>query len=174
MHGSHHHKHEHHKEPMSQEEVVQSLLVLGQVALNASDYESAIDAYASALQLEQNEIALYNLASLYARGLGVQRDFVEAARLFHLAEVLGNERAGMLSRKCMYDYVREGLDAKMPAEVYASMAVFVSRVYPEAEDKKAETTRGLQAIAATLTAKEAHAEAAKVLQAATDFGNGTE
>lgn len=173
-HESLHHGHVHGDGPhatkqMSQEDVVHSLLLLGQLALNASDYESAADAYASALELGQDEAALYNLGSLYARGLGVKRDFVEGARLFHQAELLGNERAGMLCRKCMFDYVCEGVDEWTPADVYAAMAVFVSRVYPEAADKKAEVIRGLQVVAATLSAKGAHAEATKVLHVATTY-----
>jgi tetratricopeptide (TPR) repeat protein len=132
----HHAEHEHHHEaPMTPEEAVRSLLVLGQVALNAGDYESAIEAYGSILQLEQNEVALYNLGSLYARGLGLRQDYVEAARLFRQAELMGNEQAGKLCAKCMFDYLLEGLDQSRPSDLYAEMAVFVTRVYPEAEDQ---------------------------------------
>lgn len=155
---------------MSQEEAVRSLLLLGQVALGAQDYESAVEAYASVLKLEQNETASYNLGSLYARGLGVRKDFVEAARLFHQAELLGNERAGKLCGKCMLDYVREGLDERSPADVYAAMAVFVSRVYTEASDQKAEVGRGLFAIASTFLTKGEYDEAAKVFRAGAEFG----
>lgn len=156
---------------MSQEEAVRSLLVLGQVALNASDYESAIEAYASALKLEQNETALYNLASLYARGLGVRRNYAEAARLFHQAELLGNDRAGRLCMKCLYDSACEGLDDKKPADVYASMAVFVSMVYPEAADSRQEVNNGLLAVAATLSNRGEDAKVDKVLRAAAEYGN---
>ncbi len=156
---------------MSQEEVARSLLVLGQVAFDAGDYGSAADAYASVLELGQNETALYNLASLYARGLGVRQDFVEAARLFRQAELLGNERAGMLCRKCMFDHISEGLADKTPTEVYAAMAVFVSRVYPEATDKKAEAGRGLLAVGGTLADKGDSIGAAKVLRAAVEYGD---
>ena len=163
-----HHGHEahHHDKPMTPEEVVSSLLVLGQVALNAGDYESAVEAYASVLQLEQNEVALYNLASFRARGLGLPQDYVEAARLFHQAELLGNERAGMLCAKCMFDYLHEAINDKTPANLYASMAVFVSRVYPEATDPKQEVSRGLTAIANTLLSKGERDQAQKVLRAA--------
>ena len=170
-HGHHHGHHHHHDEPISQEEAVQSLLVLGQVALNASDYESAVQAYASVLKLEQNETAAYNLGSLYARGLAVRRDYVEAARLFHQAELLGNERAGKLCAKCMFDFVREGIDHKTPADLYAAMAVFVERVYHEATDQKLEAAHGLAAIANTQINKGAYDEAAKVLRAAAEFAN---
>ena len=174
-HGHHHHHHaghdgHHHDEPMSQEEAVRSLLVLGQVALGSQDFESAVEAYASVLKLEQNETAFYNLGSLYARGLGVRRDFAEAARLFHQEELLGNERAGKLCGKCMLDFVCEGIEQKSAADVYASMAVFVSRVYPEASDQKAEVNRGLFAIASTCLAKGEYDEAAKVFRAGAEFG----
>lgn len=156
----------HHEIPMSPEEVVRSLLLLAQVALDAGDYESAVEAYASALQLEPNEFALYNLGSLYARGLGVRRNFMEAARLFHQAELQGNERAGKLCRKCMLDYIDEGFEEKTPVELYAAMAVFVSRVYPEATDQKQEVVRGLTSIAITYNERGERAEAEKALLAA--------
>ncbi len=162
--------HDHHEEPMSQEEVVQSLLLLGQVALDAGDYESAVEAYASALQLGQNEVACYNLASLYARGLGVRRDFMRAAQLFHQAELMGNERAGKLCMKCLFDYACDGLGDKSPADVYAAMAVFVSQVYPEASDKKQEVYRGLLAVANTLSSRGEDDAAKKVFHAAEEYG----
>ncbi|MBQ9004942.1 MAG: sel1 repeat family protein [Atopobiaceae bacterium] len=158
-------------EPMTQEEAVKSLLLLGQVSLNAKDYESAVEAYASILKLEPNVIAFYNLGSLYARGLGVKRDYVEAARLLHQAELLGNEKAGKLCGKCMFDYVCDGLESRAQADVYAAMAVFVSRVYPEAEDQKLEVNNGLLVIAATLLNQGELIGATKVFGAAAEFGN---
>lgn len=156
---------------MSAEEAVRSLLILGQVALDAGDYESATEAFASVLTIEPNEVALYNLGSFYARGLGVRKDFMEAARLFHQAELLGNGRAGKLCGKCMLDYLSEGIEGKSPADLYAAMAVFVSRVYPEATDQKLEVNNGLLAVAVTYLNKGNYAEAAKVLRAAAEFGN---
>lgn len=167
-HESHQHGHEsHHEKPMSVEEAVRSLLLLGKVALEANDYESAAEAYASILKLEQNEVALYNLGSFYARGAGVKKDFMEAARLFRQAELLGNSRAGMLCRKCMLDYIQDDVESRTPAEVYAKMALFVSRVYPEANDQKQETINGLLAVANTLRSKGERAQATKVFCAAT-------
>ncbi|MDO4538704.1 MAG: hypothetical protein Q4B54_11120 [Coriobacteriales bacterium] len=166
---AHHHEH-HHDKPMDSAEAVRSLLLLGQVALNAKDYESAVEAYASALQLEQDKTAAYNLASLYARGLGVPRDFVKAARHFHQAELAGNEQAGTLCRKCMFDYVEADFDTKAPAGLYAEMAVFVLQVYPEAEDQKREACNGLFAIASTYLNRGEQEKAAKVFRAAAEFG----
>ena len=68
-HGHGHHDH-HHDEPIGPEEAVRSLLLLGQTALDAGDFESAVIAYESVLKIEQDETALINLGSLYARGLG--------------------------------------------------------------------------------------------------------
>ena len=174
-HESHHHhaphSHHHHDEPMSPDEAVRSLLLLGEVALSAGDFESAAEAYASALKIEQNETALYNLGSLYARGLAVRQDYVEAARLFHQAELLGNERAGKLCAKCMFDYLNEDLANKTPADLYAALAVFVARVYPEAADQKLEVSQGLFAIASTYFSREAYAEAALVFRAGAEFAN---
>ena len=146
-----------------------SLLVLGQVALNAGDYESAVEAYASALQLERNDVALYNLASLYARGLGVRQDFREAARLFHEAELLGNVRAGKLCAKCMFDYIDANIQSATPAKVYAAMAVFVAQVYPEATDQKQEVGNGLTAIGNTYLSKGDQDAANKVFAAVDEF-----
>ena len=170
-HHGHHHDHHHHDEPITQDEAVQSLLLLGQVATDAQDYESAIEAYASVLKIEPNETAFYNLGSLRARGLGGRRDFVEAARLFHQAELLGNGQAGKLCAKCLYDYVHDGFSAGTPADLYAAIAVFVSRVYPEAADQKAEVNRGLLAVGVTHYSRGAFAEAARVFRAAAEFGN---
>lgn len=170
VHGAHHHAHgSHHDESMSPEEAVRSLLLLGQVALDARDYESSVEAFASALQLEPNEVAYYNLGSLYARGLAVKRDFVEAARLFHQAELMGNARAGKLCAKCMFDYLREGADDKSPADLYAEMAVFVLRAYPEATDQRQEVGRGLFAIANTHLNRGEYAQAAKAFRAAAEY-----
>jgi TPR repeat protein len=165
------HGHAHGDKPMGPEDAVRSLFVLAEVALKANDYESAATAYASVLQIEQNVVASYNLASLYARGLGVRRDFTEAARLFRQAELLGNERAGKLCQKCMMDLVDDGLDDKTPAETYATMAVFVSNVYPEADDQRLETNRGLFAVAATHHDKGELDKAAKVFRAAAEYGD---
>lgn len=156
---------------MSPDEAMRSLLLLGQVALEAGDGESAVEAYASALQIEPNETAFYNLGSLRARGLGGRRDFVEAARLFHQAELLGNERAGKLCGKCMFDYLCEGLDDRAPADLYAAMALFVTRVYPEATDPRQEVARGLFAIASTLLNRGESAGAAKAYRASAEFVN---
>ena len=170
-HNTHHHEHDHHhEEPMSPEDVVKSLLVLGQVALDAGDFGSAAEAYASALQLEQDETALYNLGSLYARGFGVRRDFVKAATLFHQAELKGNEQAGKLCAKCMFDYVHI-FAAKAPADLYAAMVIFTAQVYPEAVDSKREVNNGLFAIASTLLNKREYSEAAKVFRAGAEYGD---
>lgn len=156
---------------MSPEGAVNLLLVLGQTALEAGDYESAADAYASILKIEQNETALYNLGSFYARGLGLRKSYVEGARLFHQAELLGNAKAGKLCAKCMFDFLHEDFKSKSPADLYAAMAIFVSKVYSEVEDQKPEVNRGLFAIAATHLNKGEYDEAAKFLRAAAEFGN---
>ena len=170
-HEAHHAGHHHHEKPMSPEEAVRSLLVLGQVAVNSGDYQSAVKAYASALEIEPNETAFYYLGNLNARGLGTRKDFAEAARLFHQAELMGNERAGKLCAKCMLDYLSEGIGSKTPVELYAAMAVFVARVYPEAEDQKREVNAGLLAVANTFLTKGKHDAAAKVFRAAAEYGN---
>lgn len=167
---NHTHAHHHDDEPMSKEEMVRSLLVLGEVALGAKDYESAADAYASLLKLEQNEVALYNLASLYARGLGVRRNYVEAARMFRQAELMGNAQAGKLCAKCMLDHARDGIDHKTPAELYAAMVLFVMRVYPEAGSQRAEVVRGLVAVADTMLSKGEYDGAAKAYRVAAEYG----
>lgn len=156
---------------MSPEGAVNLLLVLGQTALEAGDYESAADAYASILKIEQNETALYNLGSFYARGLGLRKSYVEGAWLFHQAELLGNAKAGKLCAKCMFDFLHEDFKSKSPADLYAAMAIFVSKVYSEVEDQKPEVNRGLFAIAATHLNKGEYDEAAKFLRAAAEFGN---
>lgn len=161
----------HHNNPMTLEDAVRSLLLLAQVALDSDDYESAAEAFASILQIEPNEVASYNLGSFHARGLGVRQDYIEGARLFHQAELMGNYRAGKLCGKCMLDYVCDGFYDKSPAELYAKMAVFVSRVYPQAADQKLEVNHGLIAIAMTFLNMGKRAEAAKVLRAAAEFGN---
>lgn len=176
-HASHSHGHthpghgSHGEKPMTPEEAVRSLLLLGQVALDAGDYESATEAFASILHIEPNEVASYNLGSFYARGLGVKKDLVEAARLFHQAELLGNEQAGKLCGKCMFDYLSDGIEEKAPVELYASMAMFVMRVYPEATDQKQEAGHGLFAIASTYLNKGEYEKAVKVFRAAAEYAN---
>jgi TPR repeat protein len=71
----------------------------------------------------------------------------------------------------MFDYLLEGLDQSRPSDLYAEMAVFVTRVYPEAEDQHKEVNSGLFAIASTLANRGAYAEAAKVFRAGAEFGN---
>lgn len=171
-HHHHHHAHDDHsEEPMTPEEAVRSLLILGQKALDAKDYEAAIDAYASALTIEPNETASLSLGSLYARGLGVRKNYLEAAKLFHQAELLGNVMAGKLCGKCMYDYIHQGFDGRRPADLYAAMTVFVTMVYPEAENSGQEIASGLFAIASTHLSKEEFVEAAKVFRAGAEFAN---
>lgn len=158
-------------EPMTPMEAVRSLLVLGKVSLDAQDYDSAAEAYASALKVMPDATAAYNLASLYARGLGVKKNYLEAARLFHQAELMGNRQAGKLCSKCMLDFISIGFILKRPMDVYTAMCVFVARVYPEAESKPREVSRGLYAIASTFLSKGEHADAAKVFRAAAEFAN---
>lgn len=156
---------------MTPEEAVRSLLILGQMALDANDYEAAIDAYASALKIGPNETASLSLGSLYARGLGVHKNYLEAAKLFHQAELLGNVMAGKLCGKCMYDYIHQGFDGRRPADLYAAMTVFVTMVYPEAENGGQEIASGLFAIASAHLSKEELTEAAKVFRAGAEFAN---
>ena len=166
----HGHGHDHHHDkPMTTEEAVRSLLLLGQVASNEGDFDAAVEAYASILKLEQNETAAYNLGSYYAQGLGVKRNYLEAARLFHQSELMGNAKAGMLCRKCMYDFIHEGMASKQPKALYAAMLVFVSQVYPEATDTTQEIGNGLMAVASTCYSKGEPAEAAKAFRAAGEF-----
>ncbi len=150
---------------MGPDEALSSLLLLGQVALDAADYESAVNAYASALKIKQDETAAYNLGSLYARGLGVRKNYLEAARLFHESELMGNDRAGKLCMKCMFDFIDEQIEGKDPLELYSAMAVFVSMAFPEAPDKPAELANGLSALASTYASKGEQAKAEKLILA---------
>ena len=161
----------HHDEPVTPQSAVRSLLLLGQVALDSGDYESAAEAFGSVLQIEPNEVASYNLGSFYARGLGVKRNPVEAARLFHQAELLGNERAGKLCGKCMFDYICDGMENKEPLSLHVAMTLFVARVYPEATDQGGEVGNGLFAIASTCLSRGEYSAAAKAFRAAAEFGN---
>ena len=168
---AHEHTHAHDEKEMSPQEVVSSLLYLAEVALGAADYESAATAYASVLQLEANATALYNLGSFYARGLGVARDYVEAARLFRQAELMGNERAGKLCKKCMLDYMNEDIATKSPADLYAKMAMFVLKVYPEATHQRAEAANGLVAVGLTNQSRGDVVAAKRLFRAAAEFGD---
>ena len=83
---------------------------------------------------------------------------------------MGNQRAGKLCGKCLFDYADEGADDKSPADLYAEMAVFVLRVYPEAAEQRQEVCRGLLAVAGTYYSRQEYAKAAKAFRAAAEFG----
>lgn len=150
--------------------VADMLVALANMAMASGDYARAAESYEKVLMLEPNEVAQYNLGSLYAQGKGVEQDFVEAGYWFHQAELAGNERAGQLCLKCAVDLTHQDFDEKTSMRLYNDMLRFAKSVYQngESEREALETLNGLADLHYT---RGEYAAAAKLLRATAEFAN---
>ena len=159
------------KSQPSSKDIIDMMVTMADIAMNDGNYERAVESYRIILKLEPNEIAQYNLGSLYAQGKGVKQDFMEGAYWFHQAELGGDEQAGKLCLKCSLDFARQNFDRKSPEQLYTDMARFIKHVYPETADVNLEVCRKLYAIAGNHFNKKEYTAAAKLFRAAAEFGN---
>lgn len=154
---------------LKSDDIINTMLTTAEVAMDKGDYELAVDTYKKILNLEPNTTAQYNLGSLYAQGKGIKQDFIEAACLFHKAELNGDELAGKLCLKCALDFVHQDFDTKTPERLYLSMAHFTRMVY-SGVDINLEACRTLFSIAGNHFNKQEYKEAARLFRAAGEFG----
>ena len=158
------------QQPISSNNIIDTMLTTAEVAMDKGDYELAIETYKDILKLEANGTAQYNLGSLYAQGKGVKQDFIEGAYYFHQAELLGDEQSGRLCLKCSMDFVHRNFNDKTPKQIYTDMVQFIKRVYSDTDDVNIEVCRILYAVAGNHFNKEEFAEAFKLFRAAGEFG----
>lgn len=154
---------------LKSKDIIDTMLTTAQVAMDKGDYELAVDTYKKILNLEPNATAQYNLGSLYAQGKGIEQDFMEAACLFHQAELKGDELAGKLCLKCAMDFIHQNFDNKTPERLYLNMAHFTRMVY-SGVDINLEACRTLYSIAGNHFNNQEYKEAAKLFRAAGEFG----
>lgn len=88
-------------------DAINMMVMMADLAMESGDYKQAVGGYKNILKLEPNEIAQYNLGSLYAQGKGVNQDFMEGAYWFRQAEHGGDEQAGKLCMKCTIGFVHQ-------------------------------------------------------------------
>ncbi len=155
---------------LTSKDIIETMLLTAQVAMDKGDYELAIETYKDILNLEPNATAEYNLGSMFAQGKGVEQDFMEGAYHFHQAELLGDEQSGRICLKCSMDFVNRNLNDKNPEQIYTDMAQFIKRVYPNTNDVNLEVCRTLYAVAGNHFNKQEFSEAFKLFRAAGEFG----
>ena len=151
-------------------DVIEAMITMADIAMQDEDYERAVQNYKNILMLESNDIAQYNLGSLFAQGKGVKRDFKEGAYWFHQAELGGDEKAGQLCLKCALDYAHQDFDSKSPEQIYKDMTVFIIFVYPDIDNINLEVCRKLYSFAMNHLNKKEYAAAAKFFRAAAEYG----
>ncbi len=151
--------------------VIDMMVMMANTAFEEGNYEEAFHGYLEVLKLEPNDVAQYNLGSMYAQGKGVKQDFIEGAYWFHQAELSGDEHAGLLCLKCALDFVHQNFKKKSPEQLFTDMVRFVKRVYPDAIDTNREVCSKLSDIAENHSDKDEFAAAAKLLRAAAEFGH---
>ncbi len=151
--------------------VIDMMVMMANMAFEEGNYEEAFQGYMEVLKLEPNDVAQYNLGSLYAQGKGVKQDFIEGAYWFHQAELAGDEHAGILCLKCALDFVQQNFKRKSSEQLYTDMVRFVKRVYPDLTDVNREVCRKLYSIAGNYGNKDEFAAASKLFRAAAEFGH---
>ncbi len=152
------------------QEIIDVFLAMAERALEKGDHAQAFQTYKDILNMKPDEVtAQYNLGSMYARGLGVEQDFSEAAYWFHRAELNGSEQAGKLVQKCIMDHIFRDIEDASPQTLYNGMVRILSRIDPGA-DIPAETNRKLYALAQLCFNKQDYQSAGKLFRAAAEFG----
>lgn len=155
---------------MGSKDVINTMVTLADMMMQQEDYAQAADMYRRILELEPNEVALYNYGTLHAQGKGVKKDFLEGGYWFHQAELMGDEKAGLLCTKCMTDYLHEDFESKTPEDLYIRTLRFRRTIFPGAATEL-EVCRKLYAYAVNHCKKEEYTAAAKFFRAAAEYGN---
>ena len=155
---------------MGSKDVINSMVMIADVMMQQEDYGQAADMYRRILELEPNDVAMYNYGTLHAQGKGVRRNFLEGGYWFRQAELAGDEKAGLLCQKCMLDFVHEDFDCKTSEDLYYRTLRFMKAVFPGSEIAL-EVCRHLYAYAGNHYKKGEFEAAAKFFRAAAAFGN---
>lgn len=154
----------------SSKDLIGALMVNADVAMEKGDYAIAVEMLKTIVSFEPNVRAQYNLGSLYAQGKGTGQSFLEGAYWFHQAELAGDEKAGLLCRKCIMDFIHQGFDQKTPKSIYDDMLRAVSRIYPEG-NATGIAVKYLYDLADLHLDKDEIAAMAKLIRAAAEYGN---
>lgn len=150
--------------------IIQTLLDQAELLLGDGKEAQAVSLYQQILALEPNVTAQYNLASLYAQGRGVKRDFLEGAYWFRKAALEGDQQAEGMLLKCTLDYAMENLEKDSYKDLFEKMQRFAERIYPKRDSVQAASEE-LYEIAAHFFNKEDFGRAEKFFRAAAEFGD---
>lgn len=143
---------------------------LGAAAYQGGDYAKAFSCFKLVAENSQRAEAQYNLASLYARGLGVARDYRQAAYWYERARRNGDGEAGKYATKCLMDYVVNDLAASEPREIYAQVRAFVDAVFEPGDGGKTACGKLRDLGLHECNNKKEYALAAKLFRAGAEFG----
>ena len=152
------------------QEIIDTMIIVAGTMIENDDYEQAVGMYQTILQLIPNEIAQYNLGTLYAQGKGVKQDFKEAAYWFNQAYITGDDQAEKHCLKCMIDFIHQDFEHETPETIFFKMMRFVKFIWPE-QNIELKVNENLLAIAANHFNKQEYIEAIKLFRAAAEFGN---
>lgn len=139
-------------------------------------YEQAFDMFQLVAENTNNSEAQHNLGSMYAQGLGIEQNFVEAAYWFHKAYENGEQKADKLTTKCLLDYantvlkpeVAVGMSAK---GIYATLSAFAKRVYNAENDSSIVRNLILELATYYLNSKMDYVMAAKLSRTGAEYEN---
>ncbi len=138
---------------------------------NEEKYKQAFDLFKLVAENTGDTLAQYNLGILYARGLGIQQDHVEAAYWFNLAAQKGEEGAEKMTSKSLLDYANTVLRPKTPKEIYDCLLAFAQRVYHPG-NQGASAQKDLQQLGFYyFNMKNDYAMSAKLFRAGAEYGN---
>ena len=146
-------------------------MALGISFYEKGEYDLAFDAFKRVAENSDNSDAQYNLASLYAQGLGTEQNFMEAAYWFHKSNENGDEKADKLTTKSTLDYINYILKTCTPEEIYKKMIDFVKYVFMPDDAAKLANYELLQIGLHYCNDKNEYESAAKLFRAGAEFGD---
>ena len=135
------------------------------------NYGEAFELFKVVAENTGNSKAQYNLASMYAQGLGIEQNYVEAAYWFNKAYKNGEEGANKLTTKCLLDYANTVLKSDSAKEVYEKLSVFVKRVYNTENYSSIVRKNLLELGTYYFNSKKDYTMAAKLFRAGAEYEN---
>ena len=122
---------------MNSDFILEIIMDRANECIENNDFEGAFRLYSDVVDLvpdtEDGINLKYNLASMYAQGLGCEKDLIKAASLFNECAKSGDEDALKRILKCFMDYVIDNSDREI-YEFSANINKFVSVVFTDEDE----------------------------------------
>lgn len=119
---------------MNSDFILEKIIKKAADSIENEDFEGAFKLYSDIADIvpdtENGIILKYNLASMYAQGMGCEKDLIKAASLFNECSKSGDEDALKRILKCFMDYVIDNSHREI-SEFSANINKFVSVVFTD-------------------------------------------